>query len=134
MTRGLEVAAIDPRVRRGHELRVRVTIEAPDRLGVLAVGLICTEYYERLGSRPMSGGMPINNVGTSRDLASAVAFEVWQPLDAIAGEHEVVLQVPATVPFSYAGEVLTYVWEVSVRGNRSGRLDAQARAEIVVLP
>jgi hypothetical protein len=134
LTRGLDVVAADPRVRRGAQLRATVTIEDPERLGVLEVGLICTEYYQRLGARTMSGGPPVNPVGPSRDTASAVAFEAWQPLEAVAGERDVALDVPADVPFSYASQVLTYVWEVAVRGNRSGRLDAQARCEIVVLP
>ncbi len=134
MTKGLDVSPIDPRVRRGGQLHATVTIEAPERLGVLEVGLVCTEYYRRLASRPMSGGAPVLTLGSNRDLAAAVAFEAWQPLDAVAGAHEVVLDVPPAVPFTYAGEVLTYVWEVAARGDRSGRLDAQARAEIVVLP
>ncbi len=134
MTKGLEVSAADPRVRRGGQLHATVTIEEPERLGVLEVGLVCTEYYERLGSAPMSGGPPVPTVGRNRDMASAVAFEAWQPLDAVAGEQEVTLRVPASVPFSYAGVKLTYRWEVAVRGERSGRLDAQARHEIVVAP
>lgn len=134
MTKGLAVTPIDPRVRRGGQLHAKVAIEDPDRLGMLEVGLICTEYYERLLNIPISGGgAPTPGMGPSRDLDSAVAFETWQPLEPIAGEQQVALVVPPTVPFTYAGQVLTYIWEVAVRGDRRG-LDAQARHEIVVLP
>ena len=130
VTKGLEVAVADPRVRRGGQLRATVTLEDPARLGVLAVGLVCTEYYEELASAVVTPGSGV----LARPMVSAVAFEVWQPLDAVAGEQEITLHVPGGVPFSYAGAKLTYRWEVAVRGERSGRLDAQARHEIVVLP
>jgi hypothetical protein len=134
MTKGLEVTAIDPRVRRGAVVRAKVAIEEPDRLGTLEAGLICTEYYECKVSSPMVGtGNPVLTPGPRREMASAVAFEAWQPLELRAGEQEVALAIPAAVPFSYAGQALTYVWEVAVRGDRRG-LDAQARHEIVVLP
>jgi hypothetical protein len=107
-----------------------VTIEDPARPGVLEAGLICTEYYDELASAVVTPGSGV----ITRPMASAVAFEAWQPLDGVAGEQEITLHVPGGVPFSYAGVKLTYRWDVAVRGERSGRLDAQARHEIVVLP
>jgi len=126
LTRGLEVTVDDGRVRRGGELHATVTIAEPDKLGTLQAGLVCTEIYDYHSS---GGG----DDGGSQQTATAVAFEAWQPLDAIAGQQVVTLAVPTEAPFSYAGDVLSYRWEVAVRGNRKG-LDAQARREIAVLP
>lgn len=130
-TRGLQVGASDQGVRRGEDLDARVTISSSGGLGGVEVGLICTEFYEcDVYERDVSHSDAVRSRGTS----SATAHEAWLPVESTPGVHSVRLTVPAEAPFSYEGELLCFRWEVVVRERRKGRLDAQARHQISVLP
>jgi hypothetical protein len=120
----LGVEASEPRVRRGGELDVRVTIADSRGLADVELGLVCTEFY----ARRMSGSE--GRRGTS----SATAYEAWLPVEGGPGLHGVRVTVPAEAPFSYDGELLCFRWELVARGRRKRRLDAQARQEVSVLP
>jgi hypothetical protein len=138
-TRGLQVGASDQEVRRGEDLDARVTISGSGGLGEVEVGLICTEFYEsdvRDSDAGRSRGSDVSDsdAGRSRGTSSATAHEAWLPVDSTPGVHSVRLTVPAEGPFSYEGELLCFKWEVVARGRRKGRLDAQARHQISVLP
>jgi len=126
-TRGmLQVAAGEPEVHRGGELDAQLTIASLGGLGAVEVGLVCTEFY----ACAVTGG----DGKRSRGTGSATAHEEWLAVDDTPGVHSVRLGVPAQAPFSYAGELLSFTWEVAARGRRRHRLDAQARHEISVLP
>lgn len=135
-TRGLQVGAGDQEVRRGEELDARVTISSPGRLGEVEVGLVCTEFYECdvYDSDVYDSDVSDSDAGRSRGTSSATAHEAWLPVENTPGVHSVRLTVPAEAPFSYEGELLRFKWEVVARGRRKGRLDAQARHQISVLP
>jgi hypothetical protein len=140
-TRGLQVGAGDQEVRRGEELDARVTISSPGRLGEVEVGLICTEFYECDVSDSDVSDSDVSDsdvfdsdAGRSRGTSSATAHEAWLPVESTPGVQSVRLTVPAEAPFSYEGELLCFKWEVVARGRRKGRLDAQARHQISVLP
>jgi hypothetical protein len=125
-TRGLQVGASDQEVRRGEDLDARVTISSSGGLEEVEVGLICTEFYEY--------DVSDSDAGRSRGTSSATAHEAWLPVQSTPGVQSVRLTVPAEAPFSYEGELLCFKWEVVARGRRKGRLDAQARHQISVLP
>lgn len=124
LTKGLEVHVDQPDTRRGGELGARVVISAPEGLGEIEVGLVCTELYDE-----HSGGED-----GGRTTFRATAHESWQPLPSMQGEHSATLTVPADGPFSYLGSCLSYKWEVVARGRKARALDARASSEIFVRP
>jgi hypothetical protein len=128
LTRGLQVGASDPEVRRGEEVEALVTISSARGLGDVEVGLVCTEYYALY-----SEGVSTDDSG-GRATTYAIAHEAWLPIESAPGVQSVRLTIPPEAPFSYEGDCLSFRWEVVARGRRRRRLDAQAKHEISVLP
>ncbi|MGI8807005.1 MAG: hypothetical protein ACR2KK_04035 [Acidimicrobiales bacterium] len=126
LTRGLEISASKQAVARGDELEATVTITDAGKLGDIEVGLVCTEAYAV--SQSSEDGHP------SQGITWDTAYEVWVPVQSVAGEQTVRLQVPFDAPFSYAGTVLSFKWEVVARGLRKRRMDARASCDIEVQP
>ena len=126
LTKGLEVHVDAPDARRGGAVGARVVITAPEGLGEIEVGLVCTEFYDE-----QSGS---GEGGSSRTTFQGTAHESWQPLPSMQGEHSATLTVPADGPFSYSGSCVSYKWEVVARGRRARALDARASHEILVRP
>jgi hypothetical protein len=126
LTKGLEVDAGQPEVRRGAEVEVLATITSARGLGDLEVGLLCTEYYDEEDTD--------HEGHASRSTSEAIAHEAWQPLEPLVGVQTARFGVPQEAPFSYEGDCLSFKWEIVARGRRRGRLDAQARREISVRP
>jgi hypothetical protein len=121
MTKGLGVTASRDVVARGDELEAAVTIDGGTELGVLEIGLVCTETYEV----------------TSQDgggVSWGTAYECWTPVEAGARSQTVRLRVPADGPYTYVGTVLSFRWEVVARGARRRRPDARATCDIEVRP
>ena len=130
LTRGLEVAASDPEVRRGEEVEALVTISNARKLADVEVGVVCTEYYDELDTDNDTDDMSSTSRLTSDDLA----HETWSPVEAVSGVQSVRFTIPPDAPFSYRGECLSFKWELVARGRRSRGLDRQARSEFSVLP
>lgn len=122
---GLGVSAGEKRARRGGEVEAVVTISSAKELGEVEVGLVCTEFYDEA-----SDGEPHSYPVTCQ----ATAFETWVPVGNRVGSQSVRLPIPAEAPFSYAGDCLSFKWEVAARGRRAGSVDAEARSEVFVLP
>jgi hypothetical protein len=129
LARGLEVRVEQPEARRGEEIEALVVVSEPERFGAIEVGLLCTEHYDE-EMRSYSGGRSHTTRTTSED----TAYEQWQPLPRETGEHAVRVAIPAEAPFSYAGECLSFTWEIVARGVRDRALDARASQEISVRP
>ena len=125
-TRGLQVDAGEGEVRRGEEVEALVTISSPEGLGVLEVGVVCTEYYDEESTD--------SDGDTSRATVEEIAHEDWQPVEEATGVQSIRLAIPADAPFSYQGTCLSFKWELVARGHRSRGLDAQARSDLSVLP
>ena len=121
LTKGLQVAADKELVARGDELDATVTVTNRKNLGALEVGLVCTETYE-VSDNDSSG----TSWGT--------AYECWTPLEPGTPRQRVRLRVPADGPYTYMGTVLSYRWEVVVRGPRNRRIDARATFDLEVRP
>jgi hypothetical protein len=137
LTKGLEVDAREPEVRRGAEVEALVTISSSRGLGDVEAGLLCTEYYDvdedtRTGTAT-DMDMDMGS-GTKRVTRTAIAHEAWQPLENAVGVQTVRFAIPQEAPFSYEGDCLSFKWEVVARGRRASRLDAQASREFAVLP
>jgi hypothetical protein len=130
LTKGLEVAARDREVRRGEDVETLVTISRPRGLGDVEVGLICTEYYDYESTVRDRDG----STSSSRETAEAIAHEAWQAAEPVVGEQSLRFTVLPEAPFSYKGECLSFKWELVAVGRKRRRLDAQARAELSVLP
>lgn len=126
MTKGLQVEVGQSEVRRGDDVEALVTISTREGLGDVEVGVICTESYDEQSTD--SEGQ------TSRTTSEDVAHEEWLPVENTVGVQTIRLRIPAEAPFSYAGECLSFRWELVAKGHRSTRLDAQASREISVLP
>ena len=123
LTKGLEVRVEQPEAHRGDDVRAVVVVTEPDGLGDLEVGLVCREFYDETVSTADS---------SSRATLDAVEYEAWQPIQCVRGEHGVTLTIPAQAPYSYAGDCLSFRWEVVARGRKRMALDAQASQEIAV--
>ena len=121
LTKGLEVAADKEVIARGDELDATVTVASRKDLGALEIGLVCTETYEVYDD---------NEPGVSW----GTAYESWTPLAHGMRSQTVRLRVPADGPYSYTGTVLSFRWEVVVRGLRKRRVDARATFDIEVRP
>jgi hypothetical protein len=130
LTRGLEITAGDEAVRRGGEVEATVTIASPGKLGNVEVGLVCTEYYDKEETTRDEHG----SMSTSRETRNEIVHEAWSPVESFSRVQSVRFPIPADAPFSFTGECLSFRWEVVARGKRSGRLDAEARAEFSVQP
>jgi hypothetical protein len=123
LTKGLEVRVEQPEARRGGDVRAVVVVTEPGDLGDLEVGLVCREFYDETVSTADS---------SSRETLDAVEYEAWQPMQCVRGEHGVTLTIPEQAPYSYAGDCLSFRWEVVARGRKRMALDAQASQEIAV--
>ncbi len=121
LTRGLQVAADKKLVIRGDELDATVTMTSRRNLGALEVGLVCTETYE-VADADSSG------------VSWGTAYECWTPLEPGTPRQTTRLRVPADGPYSYIGTVLSFRWEVVVRGVRKRRIDARATFDLEVRP
>jgi hypothetical protein len=123
---GLRVSAAETSGRRGGEIEALVTISSTRELGDVEVGLVCTESYDEEDT---------DSEGRSyRRTMHATAFETWTPVQSLVGSQSVRLSIPAEAPFSYAGDCLSFKWEVAVRGRRPGHVDVEARREFSVFP
>jgi hypothetical protein len=128
---GLEVGAQVTPVRRGQEVEARVSISAPRAIGDLKIGIRCTELYdEEVSEDTGSTGMS----STRRKTYDAVAHETWVPVDAVPGELSARIAIPEDAPFSYAGDCLSFKWEVVAREIRRHAVDVEATHELQVLP
>lgn len=125
LTRSLQVRAEPTELVRGDEVGAVVTIVDARSLEQVEVGLVCTEAYAVTVE---------DDDGESRGRAWATAHETWVAVAPEAGEHTVRLRVPVDGPFSYAGEYLSFTWEVVARAPRRRRLDARAACELWVRP
>jgi hypothetical protein len=90
-------------VRRGEQVEALVTITGPHGLGDVAVGLVCTEYYDFEQTRTDKDG-----AHTSRETAEATAHETWQPVESTPGIQSIRLTIPPEAPFSYKGDCLFF--------------------------
>jgi hypothetical protein len=123
---GLEVSPGEKPARRGGDVEALVTISRTAELGDVEVGLVCTESYDEENT---------DSQGHSyRSTCEATAVETWTPFQSMVGTQSVRLSIPAEAPFSYAGDCLSFTWEVAVRGRRAGHVDAEARSEFSVSP
>jgi hypothetical protein len=130
LTSGLQVEASKGEVRRGEEVEALVTISSSRGLADVEVGLVCTESYAYESTSTDTEGHSYSSRGT----AEACAHEAWVPVEGVAGVQASRFAIPSSAPFSYAGDCLSFRWEIVARGRRSHRLDAQVRREISVLP
>jgi hypothetical protein len=129
LTTGIDLGAREDVVHRGDQVEAVVTVSRPRGLGRLEVGLVCTESYDY-----WSSSTPGSDSGSSRETAHEVAHEAWQAVEPGVGEHTVRFGVPVDAPFSYKGTCLSFKWELVAVGRRRRRLDAQAAADVTVLP
>jgi hypothetical protein len=127
LTKGLEVRVDRAEARRGDEIDAVVVVSEPERLGEIEVSLVCTEYYDEETHSSSEGG-------STRTTSTAVAYESWQPVPGLQGEHGVRLTIPADAPFSYDGDCLSFRWEVVACGRKNRGLDARASQKIGVRP
>ena len=123
LTKGLEVRVEQPEARRGDDVQAVVVVTEPEGLGELEVGIVCREFYDETVS---------SGEGSSRTTSNAVEYEAWQPMQCVRGEHAVTLTIPTEAPYSYAGDCLSFRWDVVARGRKRLALDAQASQEIAV--
>lgn len=122
LTQGLEVRASKGVVARGDELEAEVTVISGKDFGALEVGLVCTESYE------------VTSVENGSGVSWGTAYESWTPVERGARTQTVRLRVPVDGPYTYMGTVLSFRWEVVVRGVRKRRLDARATCDLEVRP
>ena len=125
LTKGLEVRAEQTEARRGDEVRALVVVTDTGNIGELEAGIVCREFYDETVS---------TNDGSTRSTLNAVEYESWQPLQCMEGEYPVTLTIPAHAPYSYAGDCLSFRWEIVARGRKKLALDAQASQEVWVRP
>jgi hypothetical protein len=111
-------------VRRGDELVV--TFEASrDAATPVELGLVCDERYDvevRTGTTVV------------RQTHEATAHAEWQPVGRSARTSGATFRVPATAPYSYEGDCVSYAWRVTARGVRRGRRDARLDRPLWVDP
>jgi hypothetical protein len=129
LTTGLDLGAREDVVQRGDQVEAVVTVSRPRGLGRLEVGLVCTESYDY-----WSSSTPGSDSGSSRETADEIAHQAWQALESREGEQTVRFGVPVDAPFSHQGTCLSFKWELMAVGRRRRRLDAQANADVTVLP
>ena len=131
---GLTVDALQTAVRRGEEVEARVSIAATREIGGLKVGVRCTELYDEEVSDDTGSTSSVRMPSHRRKTSRAVAHETWVPLEAALGEQTARIPIPEEAPFSYAGDCLSFEWEVVVREARRHAVDAEATHELQVLP
>jgi hypothetical protein len=129
LAKGLQVGAREQEARRGEEVEAFVTILRARRMGDVEVGLVCTEFYDEQDTFTDDHG-----THTSRATVEEIAYEAWRPVESARGEQSVQFTIPPEAPFSYAGDCLSFKWEVVARERRKHGLDRLARREISVLP
>jgi hypothetical protein len=131
----LEAGAQKTPVRRGEEVEARVSIFASRAIGDLKVGVRCTELYDEdvTDDTGSSSTMPMRS-STRRKTFEAVAYETWVPVEAVSGEQSARVAIPEDAPFSYAGDCLSFKWEVVAREVRRHAVDAEATHELQVMP
>jgi hypothetical protein len=134
---GLEIDAQETPVRRGEEVEARVSIFASRAIGDLKVGVRCTELYDEEVTDDTGSSstirMPMNS-STRRKTFEAVAYETWVPVAAVSGEQSARVAIPEDAPFSYAGDCLSFKWEVVAREVRRHAVDAEATHGLQVMP
>jgi hypothetical protein len=131
---GLEVDAPETSVRRGDEVEAHISISAPREVGDLKVGVRCTELYDEEVDDDTGSSSSVRIPSTRRKTSRAVAYETWVPVDAVPGEQSARIAIPEEAPFSYAGDCLSFKWEVVAREARRHAVDAEATHELQVLP
>jgi hypothetical protein len=131
---GLKVDAQETPVRRGQEVEARISVSAPRAIGDLKLGVRCTELYDEEVSDDTGSTSTIRMPSTRRKTSEAVAYETWVPVDAVPGKQSARIAIPEEAPFSYAGDCLSFKWEVVAREARRHAVDAEATHELQVLP
>lgn len=124
---GVSLAVDREDVRRGEQLSATLSLHA--RAEDLQLGLVCVERYD-LESRAYTKAGQI----TIRQTKEATAYERWQPIEAVAGEHTITFDVPHDAPYSYEGECVSYGWRVSARAMRRLRPDPRLDHPLWVRP
>jgi hypothetical protein len=114
-------------VRRGDEVTATLTLNAAAE--GIRLGIVCVERYD-LQSRAYTKGGPI----TIRQTNEATAYEEWQPVEAVAGEHSRTFRIPRDGPYSYEGDCVSYAWRISARALRRLRADPRLDQPIWVQP
>jgi len=125
LTKGLEVRAEQTEARRGDEVRAVVVVTDTGNIGELEAGIVCRELYDETVS---------SGENSSRCTLTNVEYEAWQALQCMEGEYAVTVTIPAHAPYSYAGDCLSFRWEIVARGRKKLALDAQASQEVWVRP
>lgn len=114
-------------LRRGERLDVRVEprdgVQVPE--GV-EVGLVCLEAYD-VETTDGEGH-------TTRATREATEHEEWRALGAGGWGTTLAFEIPAEAPYSYAGDCLSYSWQVEARRPRSLRHDPRRITPIWVRP
>ena len=128
----LLIATEDRELRRGDEVRLRLEISDPQRVGErVEVGLQCRCWYDILETHHSgsSGG-----TSRSRTTHEEIAWEEWRPASRSERIQSFSFRVPVNAPFSHEGSCLTFAWRVSVREPVSMRADPSRHEPIWVLP
>lgn len=114
--RGSSLAVQPDELRRGEELSVTFTGRGSED-DQLEVGLVCVERFDQQ--------VRVYNRGAStvvRQTAEATVHQEWRPVEPV-GERTFSFQIPSEAPYSYEGECVSYVWQVSARAVKRLRKD-----------
>jgi hypothetical protein len=124
--RGVALTLSNSEVRRGANVHLRVEVANPDKmLARLEFGLVCTEFYD-VETTDARGN-------SSRNTRQVDAHTDWRPFTGSATQSERFL-IPATAPFSYRGDCVSYVWRASARLPKRMRFDRAENVTILVRP
>jgi hypothetical protein len=124
--RGVTLTLSNEDVRRGSNLDLRIEVANPDRmLNRLEFGLVCTEYYD-VETTDARGN-------SSRNTRQVDAHTDWRPFTGGATQSERFL-IPASAPYSYRGDCVSYVWRASARLPKRMRFDRAENVTLLVRP
>jgi hypothetical protein len=124
--RGVTLAPSSSELRRGSNVDLRVEVANPDRMvGRLELGLVCTEFYD-VETTDARGN-------SSRTTRQVDAHTDWRPFTGDATQSERFL-IPATAPYSYRGDCVSYVWRASARLPKRMRFDRAENVTLLVRP
>jgi hypothetical protein len=124
--RGVTLTLSNADARRGSNVDIRVEVANPDRMATrLEFGLVCTEYYD-VETTDARGN-------SSRNTRQVDAHTDWRPFMGGPTQSERFL-IPATAPYSYRGDCVSYVWRASARLPKRLRFDRAQNVILVVRP
>ena len=124
--RGVTLTLSSDDVRRGANIDIRLEVSNPDRmLNRLEFGLICKEYYD-VETTDARGN-------SSRSTREVTAHADWRPFTSGPSQSERFL-IPATAPYSYRGDCVSYVWRASARMPKRMRFDRAENVTLLVRP